>query len=177
MKDLSHQEVEQILRLIDQSTYDQVSIELGDLKIRISRTGKDMPQTGEPAPPASGAAKHAEETSATAAAPQPAKTATQPLEKPAAGSRSADSRLHIVTAPMVGVFYAASSPEATPFAQPGSRVSASDTVCLLEVMKLFQSVPAGIEGTIKEVLVESGTLVEFGTELFVIERASPASAS
>jgi len=54
----------------------------------------------------------------------------------------------------------------------GSKVAAKDTVCLLEVMKLFQSIPAGTDGFVKEVLVQSGTMVEYGTKLFVIERST-----
>ena len=72
---------------------------------------------------------------------------------------------------MLGVFYRASQPEAEPFVKPGARVSATDTICLLEVMKLFQSISAGVEGTIKEILVESGALVEFGQPLFLMELA------
>ena len=70
---------------------------------------------------------------------------------------------------MVGVFYAASSPDAEPYVSIGSRVKKGDVVCIIEAMKLMNEVVASESGTVTEVLVKNGDLVEFGQPLFVIE--------
>ena len=79
----------------------------------------------------------------------------------------ADSDL--VKAPLVGVFYAASSPDQQPFVQVGSRVEKGDTLCLIEAMKMMSEVVAPKSGVIKEILAENGQPVEYGQPLFVIE--------
>lgn len=74
-----------------------------------------------------------------------------------------------INCPMVGVFYAAPSPNAEPYVSVGSKVNKGDVVCIIEAMKLMNEVTATECGTIKEILVEDGSLVEFGQPLFVIE--------
>jgi acetyl-CoA carboxylase biotin carboxyl carrier protein len=70
---------------------------------------------------------------------------------------------------MLGTFYCAPSPGERPFVEVGSEVSLADTVCLVEVMKLFNSVKAGVAGTVVEVLVENGAMVEYDQVLMVIK--------
>ncbi len=76
-----------------------------------------------------------------------------------------------VVAPMVGTFYRAAGPGEAPFVEVGSVVAAETQVCLLEVMKLFTAVPAGVAGTVAEVCREDGTAVEYGDALFRIRPA------
>jgi acetyl-CoA carboxylase biotin carboxyl carrier protein len=76
-----------------------------------------------------------------------------------------------IDAPMLGTFYRAEAPGAAPFVDVGSRVSPDTTVCLIEVMKMMNSIPAGVEGTIVEVCAENAALVEFGQPLFRVEPA------
>lgn len=71
-------------------------------------------------------------------------------------------------ASVTSVFYRRPSPTEPPFVEVGSKVDKDTVVCLLEVMKCFRSVSAGVSGTIEEILVESGTLVQKGTELLLI---------
>lgn len=82
-------------------------------------------------------------------------------------SEKSDGRT--IDCPMVGVFYAASSPDAEPYVSVGSRVKKGDVVCIIEAMKLMNEVVASDNGIITEVLAENGDLVEFGQPLFVIE--------
>jgi acetyl-CoA carboxylase biotin carboxyl carrier protein len=79
--------------------------------------------------------------------------------------------LHTITAPMLGMFYAADGPRERPFVEPGSHVEPETTVCIIEVMKMMNSVPAGLSGTIVEVCAENAQLVEEGAPLF---RVAPA---
>jgi len=73
-----------------------------------------------------------------------------------------------IDCPMVGVFYSAPSPEADPYVKVGSTVNKGDVVCIIEAMKLMNEVTATESGTIKEILVENGDIVEYGQPLFVI---------
>lgn len=74
-----------------------------------------------------------------------------------------------IKAPMVGVFYKAASPEAEPYATVGKTVKKGDTVCIIEAMKLMNEIQAEEDGTIKEILVKDGDIIEYGQPLFVIE--------
>ena len=69
---------------------------------------------------------------------------------------------------MLGTFYRAQTPGAPPFVEVGQRVRADDTVCLIEVMKLFNSVKAGVEGVVTQILAENAKLVEYNEVLIVI---------
>ena len=67
---------------------------------------------------------------------------------------------------MVGTFYTSSSPDAPAFVSVGSNIRKESTVCIIEAMKVFTEIPAGISGTIAEVMVKNGQAVEFGQPLF-----------
>ncbi len=76
-----------------------------------------------------------------------------------------------VYSPMVGTFYRSPSPEEAPFVEEGTKVSAGDPLCLIEVMKLFTTIEATIDGIVEAVLADDGKLVEFDQPLFVIAAA------
>ena len=76
--------------------------------------------------------------------------------------------IRTVDAPMVGIFYQASSPEAQPYVQVGSRVKKGDVLCIIEAMKLFNEIKAPEDGEIVDICVSSGDVVEFGQTLFKI---------
>ena len=105
----------------------------------------------------------------------PVVTAAVPTQELQTEERAADdsvnekSDVRTIDCPMVGVFYAASSPDAEPYVSIGSRVKKGDVVCIIEAMKLMNEVVASESGTVTEVLVKNGDLVEFGQPLFVIE--------
>jgi acetyl-CoA carboxylase biotin carboxyl carrier protein len=75
---------------------------------------------------------------------------------------------HIVSSPMVGTFYRAAEPGAKPFVEPGTKVKADTIVCIIEVMKLMNSVIAGVPGVVTHVLVENAAVVEYGQPLVAI---------
>jgi acetyl-CoA carboxylase biotin carboxyl carrier protein len=77
--------------------------------------------------------------------------------------------LHAIESPMLGVFYRASAPGAEPYVGVGARVEPETVVCLIEVMKMMNSIPAGVSGTIVEICAENAELVEFGQPLFRVE--------
>ena len=91
---------------------------------------------------------------------QPEPSTTEP---PAAGD------LHAIESPMLGVFYRASAPGADPYVELGARVKPDTVVCLIEVMKMMNSIVAGVAGTIVEICAENAELVEHGQPLFRVE--------
>ena len=93
-----------------------------------------------------------------------------PEPEPPAEEPSNDG-LHPIVAPMLGVFYRAPAPGATPFVDVGTTVEATTVVCLIEVMKMMNPVSAGVVGTVAEVCVENAELVEAGAVLFRVRPA------
>ncbi len=77
----------------------------------------------------------------------------------------------MIKSPMVGTYYASSSPDAPPFVTVGTTVRPESTVCVIEAMKVFTDIPAGISGKITEVLVKNGQSVEFGQPMFRVQPA------
>ena len=78
-------------------------------------------------------------------------------------------KLVVVKAPILGTFYRASGPEASPFVKVGDVVDKGDKLCVIEAMKLMNEIEADISGTVKKVLVENSQAVEYDQGLFVIE--------
>jgi biotin carboxyl carrier protein len=76
-----------------------------------------------------------------------------------------------IPAPMLGTFYRAEAPGKPPFVEVGSRVEPDTIVCIIEVMKMMNSVPAGVAGTVAEVIADNAALVEYGQPLFRVEPA------
>src|SRR5689334_6286718 len=74
-----------------------------------------------------------------------------------------------INAPMLGTFYRAEAPGAAPFVDVGAKVGPDTVVCLIEVMKMMNSIPAGVSGTIAEIVAQNGELVEYGAPLFRVE--------
>ena len=83
--------------------------------------------------------------------------------------KSEDETLLKIVAPIVGTFYATASPDADPFVETGSRVQNDSIVCIIEAMKVMNEIKSELTGTIKKVLVENGTAVEYGQALFLVE--------
>lgn len=102
---------------------------------------------------------------APAAAPVAAPAALPPAEAPAAPAVTGT----VVKSPMVGTFYASSTPGGKPFVEVGSSIKTGDALCIIEAMKIMNEIEAEVTGTVREVLVENGQAVEFGQPLFVIE--------
>lgn len=120
------------------------------------------------AAPAPVAAYHAAPAMAHAPAAAPA---SAPAAAPAAPAAAADPASHpgAVTSPMVGTAYLAAEPGADPFVTVGAQVKEGQTVLIIEAMKTMNHIPAPRAGTVKRILVEDGTPVEFGAPLLIIE--------
>jgi len=135
---LSDDDVREILRLIDESEGEELSVETERFSLYVRRAGD------EPAP-----------------------MAVEP-DAPVVAAHPEGAELHTVASPMLGTFYRAQAPGAPPFVDVGTRVEPDTIVCLIEVMKMMNSVPAGAVGTIVEVCAENAELVENGAPLFQV---------
>jgi len=153
--------VKKLIELLEESGIAEIEIHEGEESVRISRDSPSVPTTFVSAgmPMAAPAAP----------APMPAPAATPPAESPSDSAGESKYSGHVVESPMVGTFYAASSPGSKPFVTVGSSVSVGDTLCIVEAMKMLNQIEADKAGTIKEILAENAQPVEFGQPLFVIE--------
>jgi acetyl-CoA carboxylase biotin carboxyl carrier protein len=156
---LSYKEVAEILKLVDASDCQEVVVEVEGTRL-VVRKGEGELTTAAPAPAAGKATRQSDDKAAEKAPAKPASA------KPATGDGDGGTYLR---APMVGTFYRRPSPEDPPLAEEGAKVKAGDPMCLIEVMKLYTTIEAPCDGTVKSVLVEDATLVEFDQPLFVIE--------
>ena len=99
--------------------------------------------------------------------PAPAAAPTAPAPAPAAEETNVDfNRTREIKSPMVGVFYAAPSPDAKPFVEVGSKVKKGDVVCIVEAMKLMNEISAEFDGEVVDICVHNGDVVEYGQTLF-----------
>lgn len=164
---LTHDDVLKILKIIDESDYDNLRLEIGDLKLHVQKHGDAEHQSPEARTGDRGQARvsAAESFRPTGAVASPVTSAIPG----AAGEQPIPEGLVAVRAPMLGTFYRAPSPGERPFVEVGDKVGPEDTVCLVEVMKLFNSVKAGVGGTVVKILVENATMVEHGQPLILIE--------
>jgi len=170
---LTHDDVLSILKIIDESPYDEVRLEIGDLKLHVKRRGDSdslVPvQTVSKSPERQGQGPAEQQRPAQALPPSAMPAHGEQLPIAPTGSQPLPEGLIAVRAPMLGTFYRASAPGEPPFVEVGDKVGPDDTVCLVEVMKLFHSVKAGVAGTVVKILVENGSMVEHGQVLVLIE--------
>jgi acetyl-CoA carboxylase biotin carboxyl carrier protein len=103
------------------------------------------------------------------AAPAPAVAAKPAAAAPAAKPAVIPEGMLPITAPLLGTFYVAPEPGAPPFVKVGQQITEDTTVGLIEVMKVFNSVRAGVKGTIVEVVAQNGQFIEFGQTLFIVK--------
>ena len=149
----SHDDVQRLIKLLDSSHFDELHLEAEGIKLTLRRNGAS---SAAPAAPSTALAP-AMATSPAAALPTRAAAAA-----PAAtATPTNDPTLIEIRAPMLGTFYGAPKPGADPFVAIGARVTADSAVGIIEVMKLMNSISAGVEGVLVEVLVRDGDLVEF----------------
>ena len=160
---LSEADVREILRLIDDSKLDELRIETPEFKLHVLRGGRAAPPEQPPA-----AANEGQPAAPPEERAERPPEATAPAAVPAAAANGART----IEAPMLGTFYRAEAPGATPFVEVGSEVEPGTVVCLIEVMKMMNSIQAGVAGTIVEVCAENAQLVEYGDPLFRVEPAA-----
>jgi acetyl-CoA carboxylase biotin carboxyl carrier protein len=144
---LTAADVAEIMRLVEQSKFDELSLEIDGIKMTLRRGG------------ASGEIVR----SVTQSEPKVAPVARAAAPSAAAGL--GDANLTDITSPMLGTFYRAPKPGSAPFVDVGSAVDEDSVIAIIEVMKLMNTVRAGAKGVITQILPADETLVEFGEVL------------
>jgi acetyl-CoA carboxylase biotin carboxyl carrier protein len=154
--------IKKLIELLEESGIAEIEIKEGEEALRISRmpsgtaTGHQAPQVTHPAALPAGAGGAA----AAASAALPAAESAAPKPKP---------NEHVITAPMVGTFYASPSPGAKAFVEIGDEIKVGQVLCIIEAMKMMNQIEADRAGRITSVMAQNGDPVEFGQPLFVVE--------
>lgn len=143
--------IRQLVRLMKRYDLTAVDFVEGGTQIRLRRRGPEGVATATAAP-----------TFAPALTPQPPTA-------PAPAPPSPASNEVVIESPMVGTYYASPAPESPPFVSVGATVRPDTTVCVIEAMKVFTDIDAGVSGTVTDVLVKNGQPVEFGQPLFRVK--------
>jgi acetyl-CoA carboxylase biotin carboxyl carrier protein len=155
---LTAKDVAEIARLLEDSSFDELSLELDGLKLTLRRGGaaaatapaREAPAHEPPEPPAPAA----------------------PAARPTSGA-APDGATQDVTAPLLGTFYRAPKPGASPFVEVGSTVEEETIIGIIEVMKLMNTVRAGTRGRVVQIPAQDGALVEYGETLMRVSQAAP----
>lgn len=156
MSGLTRDDINHILNLIDGSDFNELKLEMGDVKLELRRRGAGAGVAPAPATPE---------------APQaPAAPVAAPAPQPAAAPVPAGSGTD-VPAPLLGTFYHAPKPGDPVFVQVGDSVTEDTVIGIIEVMKLMNQVKAGVAGTVTEIVAPNGELVEHGQTLIRVQPA------
>lgn len=155
--------IAKLINLVSNSDVAEINLKQGDEELRICR--QTTPVAAAPAVSTVIAPAPLPAAAPVVAAPvAPAPAAPAPASAPAAVD---DSK--IMRSTMVGTFYRAASPTSAPFVEVGSTVKEGDTLCIVEAMKMINQIPSDRAGTIKRILVENGSTVEFDQPIFEFE--------
>lgn len=143
--------IKKLIELLQESDLAEIEVQEGEASVRISRYSQTAPVVAA-APPAAAA-------EVPSAAPDPAVEAAE----------AALPSGHVITSPIVGSFYRAPAPGASPFVELGQRVRKGETLCVIEAMKMMNQIESDRDGSVAAILVENGQPVEYGQPIFVIE--------
>ncbi|QHB72994.1 acetyl-CoA carboxylase biotin carboxyl carrier protein [Stenotrophomonas rhizophila] len=159
--------IKKLIDLLEESNLAEIEIKEGEESVRLSRA----PVSGYGMMQAAPQMMMAPAPAPAQAAAAPAMPMQSPTEASTGGTAKAGNALpdgHVLRAPMVGTFYASSSPDKPAFVSVGQAVKAGETLAIIEAMKMFNPIEADVSGTIVAILGENGQPVEFDQPLFVI---------
>lgn len=151
--------IKKLIELLEDSNVSEIEIKEGEESVRIARGGTAPIAAVQPMPAAQ----------MFAAAPAAAAIGSGAAEASASDPSNDLPPGNVLESPMVGTFYRSSSPQGKPFVEIGQSVSAGDTLCIIEAMKIMNQIEAETSGTVRAVLVDDGQPVEYGDPLIVIE--------
>jgi len=155
--------VKKLIELLEESGISELEISEGEESVRISR----HPRNG--GPPAVSMTHVAAAPPAAPAPPPPAAPISAPTAATAAGEHKPRNDEYTVTSPMVGTYYASSSPGSKPFVEIGMEIKIGQVLCIIEAMKMMNQIESDKAGRVTAILAKNGDPVEFGQPLFVIE--------
>lgn len=168
LSDITQGDVEHILEIVDRLNDIEIRLEFDGMRLHV-RKFSDASLVGTGGLSAVAAAQVTPQLQSTTTEIPPLSVVKLPAADtvaPDITSTVPNTGLYEVRAPMLGRFFRAPSPSEPPYVEVGSKVRPEDPICVIEVMKLFSTVPAGAAGTIVEILVEDGVMVECDSTLF-----------
>ena len=169
---LTHSDIAEIIRLVDQSTLDEFVVEVGDLKVEVRRKGAGPAAPGTPAAPAPAAPVAPAPAAPEPSPPPPAPAVAERERSPVVpGEPTLDTGQIAVRSPMVGTFYRRPSPDEPAYVELDSEVEVDAPLCLVEVMKLYTTIYAKTRGRIARICASDAELVEYDQILFIIDPA------
>jgi acetyl-CoA carboxylase biotin carboxyl carrier protein len=160
---IENKDIEAFIRLFERSDWNEMRLEVDGLQMVLSNdpAAKAIVETG------------VEKPRAAAIAVQPAPAAVSSTEPVATQASAAPAEntdgLIAIRAPNLGTFYRSPNPGEASYVEVGQEIGADSEVCLIEVMKLFTPVRAGVSGRIARICIEDGSMVEFDAPLFYVE--------
>ena len=154
--------VEKLIKVFDESNISEIEINEGDESIRLAKNTQQTIVMEQPPQAAQPVQQAPVVTTQPAPAPQ-----TAPVQQPVSENNE-EVEGEAVRSPMVGTFYNSPSPNAAAFVSVGQSVNPGDTLCIIEAMKIMNQIEAEVSGTIKKILVQDGTPVEYDQPLFII---------
>lgn len=157
---LTAKDVAEILRLLESSSFDSLSLEMNGVKLNLQRGSAAVArEAAAPSAPAQQQPAGESHSQPTQAAGRKAKAPSEP-------------GLANIASPLLGIFYRAPKPGEPPFVETGANVEEDTVIGIIEVMKLMNSVHSGVKGQIAEILAENGALVEYGETLMRVRPSS-----
>ena len=144
--------VKKLIELLEESGLSEIEITEGDDKVRITKSGKQIPQTNlietiqesETVTPNESIGEHAKQKN--------------------------NAEFHEVKAPMIGTYYQSPEPDAEAFVKVGDPISDGDTLCIIEAMKMMNKIESDVSGTIERIMIQNGDPVEFDQVLFLVSK-------
>ncbi len=154
--DLEIEDISALADIINEKKLGEIRLEDEDIGAKIVIKGRPCP----PPPPVMPAVPMQ------ASVPTPAPAAAPAAEEAPSAEKKPDG--NVVKAPVVGTFYSSPSPDKPPFVKAGQKVKKGDILMIIESMKIMNEIPSPFDGTIKEILVESGQAVEYDQPVMII---------
>ena len=150
---MTYQEIRDLTEWLEKSSFTSYSLTVNGVSLSTSKQNTTTSQPIAPLPLP---------ISDTAPAPIPVTYTPEPVKE--------NSNDHVITSPIVGTFYASANPESAEFVTVGQSVKQGDTLCILEAMKVMNEITSDVDGTVTEILVSNGAMVEARMPLFKIAR-------
>ena len=144
--------VKKLIELLEESDLSEIEITEGDDKVRITKSGKQVPQTN--------IVETIQESETL--------TPNENIDEHAKSKNNAE--FHEVKAPMIGTYYQSPEPDAEAFVKVGDPISDGDTLCIIEAMKMMNKIESDVSGTIERIMVQNGDPVEFDQVLFLVSK-------
>ena len=155
-KKIDYEEISKLVSFLEEKHLTDFELEIEGFKIKISRALSHVTAPAEVSTPA----------------PTPQPEPAQPAIQASPAVSQTPDQFHYITSPMVGTFYRAPDPTSPSFVEIGEEVKKSQTLCIIEAMKLMNEIESDLDGIVAEIYVENGKPVEYGQRLFAIRPAA-----